>query len=1173
MYIKAVTIHGFKSFRDTVRVSGLSPALNVVVGRNGSGKSNFFAAVRFVLGDAHASLSREERESLLYDTTASSATVSAFVEIEFDNDDGRFPTGGDSVVIRRTISAAKDEYTIDRRAATKTELNTLLESAGFSRSNPYYIVPQGRISYLTNAPDEERLALLKEVSGTRIYEQRRAESSAIVSSTAEREHEVDALLSQVDMRIAELAEEQGELNKYNARDRERRCLEYAIYQRELADVVELIEGLESDRRRDVDVTNSRRAEYTRQDTQVADLEEELAAARQQLEQIALERAQLEQERRSLGRRRARFESSLEDEQDARDYTSSRRAELEAELDALATEITAKDDALSAQTDAQARASAELDAARADLEHARTQLEAAYARQGRASQFSSVEERDAYLSSLLTELDTYISSIQGLHEAAMQGISAEEATLAELRGRREAVESALNSRSSALDAMGDQLRVLRIRRDELTEHKKEFWRDETRTNAALAHARDQLSTAQRTLATTMDRATASGLQAVEGIVQRNNIQGVYGPLYQLFTVDERYKTAVEATAGTSLFHVVVDNERTASTLLEHLGKERSGRVTFMPLNRLRPDPVNLPQASDAVIMLRKLVFDEVLLPAFRQVFGRTIICPSLEVAAAYVRSSGVNAITLDGDQVNRRGTLSGGYHDPRRSRLDAVRGVQRWISDVGTLTKALDDIRSALGTLEQDITALYSEIHALELRRQHLQDARTPELDEVAWVRREEGDAQQRIARLQRTAAERALEIKSAGERRAALSAEIGTPLSTTRSAADDAAREALAAQEAAARARVAECTRNAVALADATGALRMELDERLLRAHGDLTAQLDALGADDATSLDDNAAALRTQIETVAARIADAEARHDAVTDTAMSITARLDNARGALLGQSDDMTRQQKATERFAAKRQRLLEQRERCTQQIRDLGVLPEDAFRGYADFSTDELVRKLQQVRVALDEVAHVNKRAVEQFNSFAKQRDSLQQRAADLRTSQAAVEDLIRVLDARKDDALAGTLEHVQRYFSDVFARLTGGTGELVVEYDASGSPTGVGISVSFGWDTLRLHQLSGGQKSVVALALVFAIQRCDPAPFYLFDEIDANLDTQHRSAVAAMIYELARDAQFITTTFRPELVESADEHYGVLFGAARISTVVPITRAEALQFVSAGVSEA
>lgn len=978
------------------------------------------------------------------------------------------------------------------------------------------------------------------------------------------------MLGQIDTRIDELAEEQGELNKYYARDRERRCLEYTIYQRELADVAEMLEALENERRRDVDVSNSRRAEFTRQDTEISQYEEELENAHQQLEQIALERSQLEQERRTLGRRRAHLESSLEDAQDARTYTTSRRAELESELDALATEITAKEDALGARSKEQEHASAELDAARSELERAHALLEASYARKGRASEFSSVEERDAYLDTQVKELDEYISSINALHKASLDAIAAEEATLSELRGRRESLEAALGGRSASLDSISDELRTIGAHREALTEKKKELWRDEARTSAALAHARDQLSTAQRALATTMDRATASGIQAVEAIVARHGIPGVYGPLYQLFTVDERYKTAVEATAGTSLFHVVVDSDKTATTLLEHLAKERSGRVTFMPLNRLHPDPVNLPQASDAVVMLRKLTFDQELLPAFRQVFGKTIICPTLEVAAAYVRSAGVNAITLDGDQVNRRGTLSGGYHDPRRSRLGAVRGVQRWISSVGSLTKALDDTRNALSTVEQDITALYSENHALSLRRQRLEDARAPELDEISWVRREEGDAQERVSRLQRTATERALETTSAQERRDALAAELGTPLSASSGAADEAAREQLAAQEAAARARVTDCTRIAVALANETGALRLELDERLLRVRSDVAVQLETLGVQDGETLDHAAAALQVQIEHVAARIADAESRHDAVTDAVAKVSARLDGARGTQFGQSDDIARQQKAAERFAAKRQRLLEQRERCTQQIRDLGVLPEDAFRSYADRSTDELVSQLQRARAALEEVAHVNKRAVEQFHSFAKQRDSLLQRSADLRVSRTSIEELIRVLDERKDDTLADTLAHAGRHFSEVFSRLTGGTGELVIERLPSGSPVGVGISVSFdGGDALRLHQLSGGQKSVVALTLVFAIQRCDPAPFYLFDEIDANLDAQYRASVASMVHELARDAQFITTTFRPELVESADEHYGVLFGAARVSSIVPITRAEALQFVGSG----
>jgi structural maintenance of chromosome 3 (chondroitin sulfate proteoglycan 6) len=148
MHIKTLTIQGFKSYRDSTPLEPFSPGLNVVVGRNGSGKSNFFSAIRFVLSDAYTSMSREDRQALLHEGTSTATTLSAFVEIVFANDDGRFPTGRDEVVLRRTIGLKKDEYSVDRKSSSKAEVMNLLESAGFSRSNPYYIVPQGRVRLL-----------------------------------------------------------------------------------------------------------------------------------------------------------------------------------------------------------------------------------------------------------------------------------------------------------------------------------------------------------------------------------------------------------------------------------------------------------------------------------------------------------------------------------------------------------------------------------------------------------------------------------------------------------------------------------------------------------------------------------------------------------------------------------------------------------------------------------------------------------------------------------------------------------------------------------------------------------------------------------------------------------------------------------------------------------------
>lgn len=205
-------------------------------------------------------MSREERQALLHEGVSTQSTLSAFVEIIFDNSDNRFPTGHEEVTLRRTIGTKKDEYSLDKKSASKADVMNLLESAGFSKSNPYYIVPQGRITALTNAKDHERLALLKEVAGTKVYEQRRAESLRIMGETSSKRSKISELLEYIEGRLNELEEEKEELKEFQAKDKERRCLEYALYQREQEDAVSALEDLEREREDEAHNASTRRGE-------------------------------------------------------------------------------------------------------------------------------------------------------------------------------------------------------------------------------------------------------------------------------------------------------------------------------------------------------------------------------------------------------------------------------------------------------------------------------------------------------------------------------------------------------------------------------------------------------------------------------------------------------------------------------------------------------------------------------------------------------------------------------------------------------------------------------------------------------------------------------------------------------------------------------------------------
>ena len=153
------------------------------------------------------------------------------MEIVFDNSDNRFPTGHPTVTIRRTIGSKKEDYSLDKKSASKADVLNLLESAGFSRANPYYIVPQGRITSLTNAKEQERLNLLKEVAGTKVYETRRSESLKLMEETEGKRGKIGELVGFIEERLAELEEEKEELKLWGESDRERRCLEYALHSR------------------------------------------------------------------------------------------------------------------------------------------------------------------------------------------------------------------------------------------------------------------------------------------------------------------------------------------------------------------------------------------------------------------------------------------------------------------------------------------------------------------------------------------------------------------------------------------------------------------------------------------------------------------------------------------------------------------------------------------------------------------------------------------------------------------------------------------------------------------------------------------------------------------------------------------------------------------------------
>ena len=632
--------------------------------------------------------------------------------------------------------------------------------------------------------------------------------------------------------------------------------------------------------------------------------------------------------------------------------------------------------------------------------------------------------------------------------------------------------------------------------------RELWREDAKLDSVIANAQKELSHAEQTLSYTMDQNTSRGLAAVRRIKRQYNLDGVYGTLAELLDVNERYRTAVEVTAGNSLFHYVVDNDETASKVLEILQKERAGRVTFMPLNRLKPKAGDVPKANDAVPMIEKLQFDPMYEKAFQQVFGKTVICPNLAIAAQYARSHGVSAITMDGDRSDNKGALTGGYHDPRQSRLEAVRNVTRWRNEFETHKTRSLEIKRTLDQKDQEITRAVGNLQKLEQTRQRLENSYGPlrqELQSNVTSLQNKKDALDAKLRARAnieanikalTDQQTAHENEIASEFKKALTADEETQLENLNSTIQDLRRQYSEISS----------SRNELELRKST--LEIELRENLGPRLDQLTGQeFDEQDGGARGNLKESQRELKKiskAMEVVERKLQEIEDSIEQANAQVIELEQRHAETRRQQEDIAKSIERQQKRMEKSMQKRALLTKQAAEVSRKIRDLGVLPQEAFERFEKTKSDAIVKRLHKVNEALKKYSHVNKKAFQQYDQFTNQRDTLIKRRAELDSSQASIEELILVLDQRKDEAIERTFKQVSREFANVFEKLVpAGRGRLVIQRktdrqqnedeedsdeerrESVENYTGVGISVSFNSkhdDQQRIQQLSGGQKS-------------------------------------------------------------------------------------------------
>lgn len=397
--------------------------------------------------------------------------MSAFVEIIFDNSDDRFPTGKPELVLRRTIGMKKDEYSLDRKNATKSDVMNLLESAGFSRSNPYYIVPQGRVTALTNMKDAERLNLLKEVAGTQVYEARRTESLKIMNETTNKREKIDELLEYIKERLAELEEEKEELKDYQEKDKERRCLQYTIDHREQVAIQDELESLDEQRQTGMDNTEDSQERFMQSEKELAEIDRQISELKQQVEFLKVDKRQLEEERKETAKARAKIELEVKSLSDGQSAAQQAKSQYESELNKVQASIREHEEEL-AEIMPEYDAKVEQEAAmRSELNSAEGIRQRLYAKQNRNARFRNKKERDDWLRETINSIYPDLAKVKAARVQTAEDIAELEQDIPKTEAEITELRERLDNRGSSNEAMEGEVQEAKSLRDKLMDERK------------------------------------------------------------------------------------------------------------------------------------------------------------------------------------------------------------------------------------------------------------------------------------------------------------------------------------------------------------------------------------------------------------------------------------------------------------------------------------------------------------------------------------------------------------------------------------------------------------------------------------------------------------------------------------------------------------------------------
>uniref|UniRef100_A0A914V280 Structural maintenance of chromosomes protein 3 n=1 Tax=Plectus sambesii TaxID=2011161 RepID=A0A914V280_9BILA len=1049
MFIKEVNITGFRSYREATIVDHFSPKHNVIVGRNGSGKSNFFFAIQFVLSDEFSHLRLEQRQGLLHEGTGP-RVMSAKVEIVFDNTDNRIPSEANEVRLVRQIGAKKDQYFLDGKTITRSDVVNLMESAGFSRSNQYYIVKQGKINELATSPDSYRLKLLREIAGTRVYDERKDESLQILRDTEGKREKIEGLLKYIEDRLKTLEEEKEELKEYQKWDKMKRSLEYTMYDHELRDT-----------RKKLDKLAEQREEISSKQSQCAG---ELVVAQNTVNRVTAQQRKLDarfkglkEERETLSAEQTeRFQRKTQLELDIKDLKEevvrerTGRDNAENDLDQLKSDISEKEERLGEVVPRYNNLQQEESKTLTDLRIREQRCKELYAKQGHKDQFRNEEERDKWLNKEIRFFERQLGETRDQIDGLARELATEEASDNDAKSKAVEMQQAIQENTKKMDDCSAAHSKLKKEREEMNAHRQDLYRQEQTAQQNINAVNEELYQNDCRIRELSSKPLMKGYDSVHRVLDhfRNNnddgrhnavLDGYHGCMIENFTCDNIYFQAVEVTAGNRLFYHVVATDRIATKLLKEINNQRlPGEVNFMPLNRISERERRYPENPDVRPMIQVIKYEPEMANVMRQVYGRTLIVRNMETGTKLAKAENIDCVTLEGDQIGRRGTLTGGYQDVKRSRLELQQHRLQMEEQKAELNEKLAEIRRQLTQVEGRVQAKTTEYNELDAQlnqakftHQQITERKRDEAQRINQNARNREPKKAQLLQLE----SRLREIEARKEN---YQKQLNTPLLSQLSAEEQDEVAAIQTEIKELKKKLDRVTKERATLEVEKNKLDNQLQTNLLRKRESLQAKIQDITIEEKRhTLETQQSELQTvnqRLNEIGKRLAEVEEDCTEYDEEKEKLMRELEDVQEQQKDLETQVSEFSKQSDAIVTKQSILLAKREESMKKVRELGSLPADAFDKFQNLSLKQLGKKLNECLNELKKYENVNKKALDQFVSASEQKEDLTKRKDEQDRNHKAIMDLINVLDHRKYEAIQLTFKQVSKNFEDVFKKL-------------------------------------------------------------------------------------------------------------------------------------------